>query len=81
MAVLARRASDVYVSERDASTMITTASTAAAAIVCVSSQGPSSRPRWYTNPNDFIRDFGAPDPRVSFDHFCALKFFEDGNDL
>ena len=81
MAVLARRASDVYVAERDASTMITTSSTAAAAQVVVSSQGPSSKPRRYTNPNDYIRDFGTPNPRVSFDHFCALKFFEDGNDL
>ena len=81
MAVLARRASDVYVAERDASTMITTSSTAAAAIVVVGSQGPSSKPRRYTNPNDFIRDYGAPNARVSFDHFAALKFFEDGNDL
>ena len=81
MAILARRASDVYVAERDASTMITTSSTAAAAIVVVSAQGPSSKPKRYTNPNDFITDFGAPNPRVSFDHFSALKFFEDGNDL
>ena len=81
MAVLVRRAADVRMYERDLSQVLISNSTAAAAMVAVSARGPSSKPIRYTNPNDFLRDFGNPNAKVSFDHYSALKFFEEGNNL
>lgn len=80
MAVLQRRASDVYITEQDLSQILLNSSTAAAALVGVSSQGPI-KPTLYTNANDFIADWGTPNARVSFDHYAALDYFREGNEL
>lgn len=80
MAVLQRRASDVYITEADLSQILLSSSTAAAALVGVSSQGPI-KPTRYTNANDFIADWGPPNAKVSFDHHCALDYFREGNEL
>lgn len=80
MAVLQRRASDVYITEQDLSQILLNSSTAAAALVGVSSQGPI-KPTLYTNANDFIADWGIPNAKVSFDHYAALDYFREGNAL
>ncbi len=80
MAVLQQRASDVRITETDLSSILVTNSTAAAALVVVSSQGPT-KPKRYTDGDSFLFDFGPANARVSFDHYAAIKFFEEGNDL
>lgn len=80
MAVLQQRAADVRITETDLSSILVTNSTAAAALVVVSSQGPV-KPKRYTDADSFLFDFGSPNARVSFDHYAAIKFFEEGNDL
>lgn len=80
MAVLQQRGSDVRITETDLSSILVNNSTAAAALVVVSQRGPT-KPRRYTDPDSFLFDFGPPNARVSFDHYSALKFFEEGNDL
>lgn len=80
MAVLQRRASDVRITEVDASTIITDNSSGSTALVVVSSQGPIG-PTRYSNASDFLAAFGNPNAKVSFDHYCALDYFKEGNDL
>jgi hypothetical protein len=80
MAVLARRASDVRINEVDLSATLTNASNATAAIVMVSGQGPVS-PKFYSNADDFLFDFGQPKASVSFDHYAVLDYFREGNSL
>jgi phage tail sheath protein FI len=80
MAVIQQRAADVRITETDLSSVLVNNSTAAAALVVVSQKGPT-KPRRYTNADRFLFDFGQPNARVSFDHYAALKFFEQGNDL
>lgn len=80
MAVLQSRASDVRIREADISSTLTNNSTAAAALVVVSSKGPTT-PTRFSNANDFLLRFGDPNAKVSFDHYCALHYFKEGNDL
>lgn len=78
MTVMARRASDVRINEVDLSTTISQTSNVTAAFVVVSSQGPTA-PTFLTNADDFVFQYGNPNARISFDHYAALNFFEDGN--
>lgn len=80
MAVLARRASDVRINEVDMSSTLTNASNATAALVVVSGQGPIG-PKFYSNADDFLFDYGDPKASVSFDHYAALDYFREGNSL
>jgi len=80
MAVFTRRASDVRISEVDLSSSLTSASPSTAAIVVVSSKGPT-RPTFFSSADDFRASFGDPDAKVSFDHYCALDYFKGGNSL
>jgi hypothetical protein len=80
MSVLARRASDVRINEVDMSATLTNASNATAAIVMVSGQGQVG-PKFYSNADDFLFDFGNPKASVSFDHYAALDYFREGNSL
>jgi len=80
MAVLTRRASDVRINEVDLSSSLAGASSTTAAIAVVSSQGPVE-PTFYSNPDDFIFDFGNPNAAVSFDHYGVADFFKEGNSL
>lgn len=80
MAVLQSRAANVNIREVNLASSLTNNSTAAAAMVVVSSKGPTT-PTRFSNANDFITRFGNPDSSVSFDHYCALHYFKEGNDL
>ena len=80
MSALTRRAADVRITEYDLSTTIQINSNATAAMVGVSSMGPTT-PKFYSNFDDFSFDWGPPNAQTSFDHYMAMKFFEDGNSL
>jgi Phage tail sheath protein subtilisin-like domain len=80
MAVLARRASDVRITEVDLSSTLSNSSNATAAISLVSSRGPVG-PKFYSTPEDFLFDYGNPNVAVSFDHYCVLDYFKEGNSL
>lgn len=80
MTVFTRRASDVRISEVDLSSSLTSASPSTAAIVVVSSKGPT-RPTFFSSADDFRAAFGDPNASVSFDHYCALDYFKGGNSL
>lgn len=78
MAALTRRAADVRINEIDLSASITINSNATAAMVGISSRGPV-KPTFYSNFEDFTRDWGNPDAAVSFDHYGAREYFKEGN--
>ena len=80
MSILVQRASDVRVTEIDLSQIITSASSSVGCIVMVSKQG-SPTPKHFTNGDDFLAEYGNPDAKVSFSHYCAIDFFKKGNDL
>lgn len=80
MAVLARRASDVRITEVDLSSTLTNSSSASSALVMVSAQGPIG-PKFYSNSDEFLFDYGNPNAAVSFDHYAALDYFKEGNSL
>lgn len=80
MAALTRRASDVRINEIDLSTSIVNNSNATNAQVVVASQGPLT-PTYFTNFDDFKFSFGNPNAAVSFDHYAAKDYFEEGNSM
>lgn len=80
MTILVQRASDVRITEVDLSQMIVSASTSIASQVIVSKQG-STKPKRFTNPTDYLNEYGNPDASVSFDHYCGIDYFREGNDL
>jgi hypothetical protein len=80
MAVFTRRASDVRISEVDLSSSLTSSSPSTAAIVVVSSKGPT-RPVFFSSADDFRASFGDPAARVSFDHYASIDYYKGGNSL
>ena len=80
MAVLTRRASDVRINEVDLSTSLSGVSACTAAVVLVGSKGWNS-PRFYSNADDFLFDYGNPNAAVSYDHYAALDYLREGNSL
>lgn len=80
MAILQQQASDVRVREINLSQVITSASSSIACQAIVSRQG-SLEPKLFTNADDFIREYGNPDASVSFDVYCGLDYFKEGNTL
>ena len=80
MSILVQRASDVRITETDLSQIITSASSSVGCIVMVSKQG-SPTPKHFTNGDDFLAEYGNPDVKVSYSHYCAIDFFKKGNDL
>ncbi len=80
MTILVQRASDVRITEVDISQIIVSASTSIASQVIVSKQG-STKPKRFTNPTDYLNEYGNPDASVSFDVYCGLDYFREGNDL
>ena len=80
MAIFTRQAADVRITEYDLSTTININANATAALVVVSSQGPTV-PTFYATFDDFTNDFGNPNAQVSFDHYMAMMFFQDGNSM
>lgn len=80
MSILQQRASDVRIQEINLSQVITSASSSVACQIVVSSQGPTT-PTYYTNAQDYLAAFGNPNPAISFDVYCALNYFTEGNQL
>ena len=80
MTILVQRASDVRVQEIDLSQVITSASTAVACQVVVAKQG-SPDPKFFTVADDYLAEYGNPDAQVSFDVYCGLDFFREGNQM
>lgn len=80
MALIEQKPSGVYTKEIDLSSLITTASTSVAAQVVVSKQG-STKPKFFTSADDYIAEYGNPDSSVSFDQYCAIDYFREGNEL
>lgn len=80
MAILEQRASDVRVQEINLSQVITSASTSVACQVVVSNQG-SDTPKFFTNADDYLAEYGNPNAMISFDIYCGLDYFKEGNQL
>lgn len=80
MAVLTRRASDVRINEVNFSQTLSQSANAIASLVVVSGKGPVG-PKFYTDPAQFRADFGDAKASVSFDHYCAIDYFREGNGL
>lgn len=81
MTILQQRPSDVYVQEFNLSQVITSTSSSVACMLIVSKQGTSSKPLRFLNADDFIAEYGNPNASVSFDVYCALDFFKEGNEM
>lgn len=80
MAGLTQQSSDVRFREIDLSQSLKNRSTANAAIVLVSSRGRLGRYN-VTNWTDFVAEYGERNASVSFGHYCAKDFFDEGNYL
>lgn len=80
MSILQLRASDVRIQEINLSQVITSASSAVAGQVIVSTQG-STKPKQFTNAQDYLNEYGNPNAKVSFDVYCGLDFFREGSNL
>src|SRR5690606_13435346 len=81
MSVLTQRASDVRINEYDMSQVVTSNSVTLGAQIIVSKQGRSDEPQHWTNAQQYMDAYGPPDAQVSFDVYCGLDFFKEGNDL
>lgn len=80
MGVLTKRASDVRTNEVDLSTSLSGVSACTGAMVLVGSSGFAG-PRFYSNPDDLLFDYGNPNAAVSYDIYCALDYLREGNAL
>jgi hypothetical protein len=80
MTALSRQAADVRISEVALGTTIAQNSSATAAIVVVSDQGPIV-PTFYDNYDTFAADFGSARSYLSFDGFAARDYFKEGNSM
>ncbi len=74
------RASDVRITEIDMSQVVTNASTSVVAQVLVSTQG-SPTPQLWTDAQSYMTSYGIPNASVSFDVYCGLDYFTEGNQL
>jgi hypothetical protein len=77
---LVQKSSDVRFREIDLSATIRAQSTSTAAVGFVSRKGRNT-PFRVTNAQDFIAEYDIPDAAISFGHYAALNFLEDGQDL
>lgn len=78
MTQIISRASDVRVNEINLSQVITSSSVTVAAIPVISAQG-STKPLLFTNANDWLNEYGNPDPSVSMTIQAGLNYFTEGN--
>jgi hypothetical protein len=72
--------SKVIVTEINLSQVIAATSSSVAGQVVVSAQG-SAFPQNFTDPNDYLNAYGNPNAQISFDQYCALDYFKEGNNL
>lgn len=80
MVQIVKRASDVRIQEIDLSQVITSASASVACIPIISKQGSTS-PRLFTSSEDFLAEYGNPDPSISMTIQSALNYFTEGNQI
>lgn len=80
MTLSAKQGSKVIVQEINLSQVITSASTSVVAQVIVSKQGRTF-PVQFTNAQDYLAEYGNPNAQVSFDVYCGLDYFGEGNQL
>jgi len=77
---LVKRASDVRIQEINLSAVITAVSSAVAAIPIISTQG-SPNPLLFTNPTDFLTQYGNPNPAISGTIQNGLNYLTEGNQM
>lgn len=80
MVQIVKRASDVRISEINLSQVIASTSSSVACLPIISKQGSSS-PLLFSNGNDFLTEYGNPDPSVSMTIQSGLEYFAEGNQL
>ncbi len=80
MTIIQQRASDVRVQEINLSQVITSASSAVGCQVVVSNQGSPER-KFFTNAQDYLAEYGNPNAQISFDVYCGLDFFTEGDSM
>ena len=80
MPIVYKRASDVRINELDLSATISQTANATAGLVVVSNQGTTT-PKFFSNADDFLAEFGNPNAKVSFDHYSALDYFKEGSSM
>lgn len=71
----------VYVREIDLSQRVAAASSSIAAIVGESTKGPVGERTLVTSTKQFLAQFGKPDASLTYMHYCALAFLEQGSAL
>ena len=71
----------VYVTEKDNSQRVAPASSSIGAIVGESRRGPVGQRTLVTSTKQFLATFGRPDASLTFMHYCALAFLEQGAPL
>lgn len=74
------QASNVLVQEINLSQVITSSAVTVACQVVVSNQG-STKPKLWTNGDSYLAEYGNPNAQISFDQYCAIDFFREGNQL
>jgi hypothetical protein len=77
---LKQQGADVRFNEIDLSEIIATNSSSRGAIVLVSKQGRTGRFN-VSNTQAFVNEYGQPDASISFGHYCALDFLQEGSSL
>lgn len=75
-----QQGADVRFREIDLSDIIVTNSSSRGAIVLVSKQGRTGRFN-VTNTQAFVDEYGQPDASISFGHYSALDFLQEGDQL
>lgn len=81
MTISANQGSKVIVQEINLSQVITSASTSVCAQIVVSNQGTTTGPVLFTNAQDYLTQYGNPNAQISFDVYCGLDYFKEGNQL
>jgi hypothetical protein len=81
MTISANQGSKVIVQEINLSQVITSASTSVCAQIVVSNQGTTTGPVLFTNAPDYLAQYGNPNAQISFDVYCGLDYFKEGNQL
>lgn len=80
MSILQQQGSDVRIQEVNLSQVITSASSSVVGQVIVSNQGPTT-PVLFTDADDYLATYGNPNAQISFDVYCGLDYFKEGNQL
>jgi phage tail sheath protein FI len=80
MSILTPQASDVYISEVNFSQTLSQVANAIASQVIVSGRGPLG-PVFWADPQSYLGAYGNANASVSFDQYCGLDYFKEGNGM